>query len=570
MTLSAAHGGLIMQSSNYLAVTSSSNASIIVGSNMTLSAAQGLNLESSSYLAATSSSNASIIAGSNMTLSAAHDIHMRSSNELTTMSSSNTVISAGSNMSLRSSNNLSIHTGSNLTLVSGSNTHVSSCNDVTINAQRQMVLKSSASMALHASNDIAIITPTRLDVTTNGQVTLVSNSNNVLIYAAASNIECVARSNITIAACNDVNVSSSCNIVITGPRQWVYADYYNVSCQSNYGVYATSNTYVTGGSNAFVHGNTLMRMTSSNMVIVDSRQDVLINAAGVLSLSNVVLSNMSASNASITSRQTVFIGGSNVSTRASNMTIDSIVSQFNVQTTMNVSASNANMGACNIVTIEGNNGGVVLSAGQTLQGGASRAQVVVGSQSSKNITLTADNIISSGLSNVTMEVNGVQVLRATSSNNKPVVRVNGDLQVVGVVDNVSVTNTYLTVQDKSITLAHPSSSDAAPLTDAIIGRAGLHIKAIVETDKRLEKSFTWNHSGGGVTQLMTSNGLQSGESYWDVRGGSLRLTGVRNDGREVSYGFRIAPNGVLELYQVVLQSDGITSHTRVIQRFGTA
>jgi hypothetical protein len=108
------------------------------------------------------------------------------------------------------------------------------------------------------------------------------------------------------------------------------------------------------------------------------------------------------------------------------------------------------------------------------------------------------------------------------------------------------------------------------LTDALIGRAGLHIKAIVESDKRLEKSFTWNHNGGGVTQLMTSNGLDDGESFWDVRGGSLRLTGVRADGREVSYGFRIAPNGVLELYQVVLQPDGLTANKRVIQRFGTA
>lgn len=157
------------------------------------------------------------------------------------------------------------------------------------------------------------------------------------------------------------------------------------------------------------------------------------------------------------------------------------------------------------------------------------------------------------------------------------VRIAGDLQVTGVVDSVSITETSLRIEDRFVQLAQPAAG-ADPVPDDQLSASGIVVggsapplvpagSAPVYSREASEKSLTWNYAGGGTELAM--------ENYWEVRGGSLRVTKTfTGNGYEVSYGFRIAPvGGELELYQVMrpppaAAAAGSNTLHRVVGRFG--
>jgi hypothetical protein len=104
-------------------------------------------------------------------------------------------------------------------------------------------------------------------------------------------------------------------------------------------------------------------------------------------------------------------------------------------------------------------------------------------------------------------------------------------------------------------------------------RAGLIIAGFPSNvtdfnNPRYDKSIRWNYGDSGVEGLLTSNGA-SNEAYWDVRGGSLRLTGVKDNAsnEEIGFGMRINDKDELEMVRHWVDGNGSNQITRFV-RFG--
>lgn len=128
------------------------------------------------------------------------------------------------------------------------------------------------------------------------------------------------------------------------------------------------------------------------------------------------------------------------------------------------------------------------------------------------------------------------------------------LDVRGVVNSVSITETQLEVQDKSVRLAHAPPGDAEPTVDGVANSgAGISVSGLPagveptpEAERKYDKSVSWNYGTTGVDGLLTPEGVD-GEAFWEFRGGSMRLSAVKADGSKIAYGFRINSQDELEI-----------------------
>jgi hypothetical protein len=186
----------------------------------------------------------------------------------------------------------------------------------------------------------------------------------------------------------------------------------------------------------------------------------------------------------------------------------------------------------------------------------------------------------------------------TSSSNDPanpiftvagnVVKVRGDLVITGAINTSNIVNTTvvqesLKVQDKVVTLATVGSNfDLADgPTDGIVSNsgAGIAIDGIPASAVNLgsniqaayEKSFKWQYGVSGTEGLMTSAGL-SNESYWELKGGHLRLTGNKVIGGSnittVSYSLRINELEEMEMVKTWYDSNVSQYVSKRVARFG--
>ena len=154
-----------------------------------------------------------------------------------------------------------------------------------------------------------------------------------------------------------------------------------------------------------------------------------------------------------------------------------------------------------------------------------------------------------------------QPLTLTGLDSAGTVKINGNLQVSGTIDETNV-NT-LQVADLQIILAHNASG--APLADSVADTAGI----VVEGNSGYNRSILWHYNQGlaykpGTQSQATGDGL----SYWEMMGGNLRLTRVvpsanhlsyssttktwsaDNTATTVSFAFRIADDETLQVCKV--------------------
>ncbi|KAG1667143.1 hypothetical protein FOA52_004138 [Chlamydomonas sp. UWO 241] len=122
------------------------------------------------------------------------------------------------------------------------------------------------------------------------------------------------------------------------------------------------------------------------------------------------------------------------------------------------------------------------------------------------------------------------------------VTVTGNLNVTGVINSVTVTENTLEVADKVIVLAHGTDAQSRTIADGVANTgAGVVVSGMPEAVadqtaasnvKAFEKSLRWYNggsgsgsgSGSGMGQLGGDSNVWSSESYWELRGGSLRIT----------------------------------------------
>jgi len=137
---------------------------------------------------------------------------------------------------------------------------------------------------------------------------------------------------------------------------------------------------------------------------------------------------------------------------------------------------------------------------------------------------------------------------------RDLVTLHGNFDIYGTINSINQTVTQLEVQDKTLKLA-VAGNDSTNIVDGVDNEhAGLIVAGYpAGADSNLQsvrdkyaKSIRWNHGTDGIDAMLTSN--VDKESFWDVRGGSIRMTHYKADEDEdIGYGFRINGNDELEM-----------------------
>lgn len=232
-------------------------------------------------------------------------------------------------------------------------------------------------------------------------------------------------------------------------------------------------------------------------------------------------------------------------------------------------------------------------------------------------TLTVDNIITTD--------NEKDLVITLGSDSTGKLRVNGDLEILGTLNQINTTIESVKVVDKTITLAagdddiagsnqvvhEDSLADTHGAGVLVEGRPngievtnqyfdGSYSSAdALDIDNIYEKSIRWNLSDapgqanvtgmrylGGLNTFEASQSTNSDqiakESFWEVKGGSLRITSLFKNSAglvdKVSYGFRISRNRQLQIVKhewVTSQNTDTlaietTQTSRVLQTIGVS
>lgn len=219
---------------------------------------------------------------------------------------------------------------------------------------------------------------------------------------------------------------------------------------------------------------------------------------------------------------------------------------------------------------------VNIFAGKALTANA-ESVFVASSNSNAYVDLTAAGEATvKGLSNVYLSV-GAGTPTNIMQVNKDGIIVTGNMQISGALDSINVTQTQLSVFDKIIRLA-----DTPGLSNQVDGYntnhgSGVQVIGLPQgfsTDpaRSYEKSILWNY--GQTSNAPTNGAVGVGaadwtkESFWEVLGGSLRITCNRDSDTSSSYGLRINDKDELEIIKAS-KSNGSWSYKR-ITRFGVA
>ena len=201
-----------------------------------------------------------------------------------------------------------------------------------------------------------------------------------------------------------------------------------------------------------------------------------------------------------------------------------------------------------------------------------------------NVNIVAPSNVNITSSNMNFYVTnshpGIPVFQVSSN----AISINGNLIITGNITtcNIVSTNVYqetLNIADNQIHLSAVGSNDAVTglphdgLTTNNL--SGIVIEGTPQgTPSNLwtayQKSFLWNYGNGsnGVLDIGTSN--TSTESFWEVNGGSFRLTAPSissNINTPVSFIFRINDLSELEIVKLFSISPGSNTYQR-IARFG--
>ncbi len=164
----------------------------------------------------------------------------------------------------------------------------------------------------------------------------------------------------------------------------------------------------------------------------------------------------------------------------------------------------------------------------------------------------------SGGGNVTYDTSGAHSLNVGGVN---VLTINtSGAQVAG---NVRVTGNNLTFSSNATGIDGPTNTGAG------LRVWGVPTVGLTPTDARHIKSVTWNHGSNGTADLGGPAKVTT-ESFWELRGGHLRLAHYKDNAgaRKISYALRINDKDELEFVKVTLSNT--VEVAKVIARFGVS
>ena len=457
-------------------------------------------------------------------------------------------------MELVAQSNASLTTlAGDLSLYAESNVTVGASNDVAVTAMNDFGLYADASASITAAgsnltllfdaaaNDASLQAANDISLSASNDFLSVANSN-VAISALKGGLDATAHDSnmfLKLDAANDVatlyGLEKTAILSSNAVELVAQSNMSLTTLAGDLSLYAESNVNITGvGSNSFVRltdGDLTMyalsnvALTASNALDITSTSDMLLQASNMTMLSH--------SNIAMTALYNVAVSGSN------DVTI--------------TAASNLTLSAANIIT-------------ETTNDASFRAQ--------SNI-----NFYINAASNPAESVFVV-------SDDK--ILIHGDMVISGSISTNNILSTTviqdtLKVEDKEIVLANVGSNfdagdgpfDGLPNTGAGIRVDGVPSGFDTTIPHAYDKLFAWNHGpGNGILDMGTGTGM-SDESYWEMKGGSFRMThqkivaaGGSNVVRDVSFGFRVNEFDELELVKKHFYSASNDYVFRRIARFG--
>jgi hypothetical protein len=558
MTLSGADSNVFLQlhsQSNRLELFAPSN--VLIGTDGSMALATNL---------------LDVAVGSNATVAVSNDL------SLTTSGASNTLQMSSTGTTASVAGALSITAGaSNVSLLATSNTlQVASVGQVGVHSDAALTLSTSNSNAFWildpaGSNELVAVgsTTTRTTVSStfvSDKVTVASSnlveidavilnarlSDEAHLYATSNLFVAAANSNVTlklgsasntldISATGDLAIHSDEVLTLSGSNSNVYVRLHSDSnsltlhAPSNINLFTPEGILSADVFGMDIFASNVARLAASNTLSLGSvSQSVQLSAA----TSNVTLA-LDASSDKLTGAATGGIewtSGANLTVTTSNST--TLYTGSNLTMAANSSNQYLTMAGSNLTLFAAN-----------------------------QMNLQATSYVMDAASNHVFNVNGVEVLRLSSNN----MTLRGNIDLTGTINTIITEETILQVEDKLIRVSYNSNG----VIDGLLTNDGSGLQVVgtpepfptESNEVRFNKSLTWNYgsssSNAGTMYLGTSN---LDESFWQVRGGSLRLTVTKSNGSDVSFGFRI--NDFDELELVKYYTSNAVPQKKRVAKFG--
>ena len=556
-----------------IASTASNDWTVLAGNNISLDAQNGYMYLSASndnaYVKLTTSNDAYLYALNNTRVTASNDLVLEAQDTTTiTAVNSYVILSAANNhvslklnndetMTLAASNNMIIGATSNLEMTSGSNLVLTAqTGKAELNAaNNDMYLRMDANTLVTSMYGVGAITTTTLDTYTvgaSGDMTVgtgsnmtITASNGGITLSASNNLMSItmdqATNDITVEAANDINLTSTKATAVSALAGNVTLD---MTTDSNAVLYAARDITETASNNMTFTAWNDISMTACNNSI-----EMLAD----LGRESIVLDNTTHSiTAASLCNVTVTAGKDFATTATSAVSIAASTGEFVTSAlNSNVTFSMQNLTNGYTATLSATNEALVTTSNMVLTGWSNVTMKT--DTSSINVNDDQQRITSSVPQTGTHEwyVGSTRVFYMDSNN----IYLNGDLNVSGTIDSTNITQTNLYINDKTVTMS--VGADGAAVSDGTANdRSGIRVNGDSPAYSS-EKSLLWNYGDGlGMTGLGGAD--LSNESYWELKGGSFRLTHVKGASNEITFGFRISANDDLELVKRVVSSSNVT------------
>lgn len=600
------------------AASSSFTLSAFSGSNLTVMNNDGIQVNTLSNITMGASNVVALTANSNMTLTATNN------NVSVTAGKQIQLVAQDDSFSVSATNGtntlLMDKVSGNATWATTANTYVNTSNDYVQTTGRDIQVTAARSMSLTTSSSsfsLSAFAGSNLTIMDSDGVKLNTLSN---ITMGASNVVALtANSNMTLTATNnDVNISAGKKIVMVAQndsfsvtatngtnsflmdqvsKTTTLSSLSNINIKSATGIYqSASNVYqmqtvdaVSVGTSTIQVQNALVSPTQYLQLNTTTQSTTLRNSQGGIYISTEFNLNENATSktSTINGNLSETISGAHSMAVAQGQYVGvTNTATYTTAQTMNISASNTlNLSTVNQDINVTSTGRAINIKAPTFTGTGVNEQGAININAAANGAFINHNVGAGGLHQ--FMVNGSPIMSVNSTD----VIIKANLQVQGVIDSINVSQTTLLVQDKQIYLAY-GSNDGSNITDGITNDgAGIVIPgcgmsnlangntiSVPQTSTTnigvYEKSFKWNY--GNMTGLGIFTKSVETESYWEVKGGSLRITNMNPtawDGQAnvtasnpISFTLRINNTGELEI--VKLYKSGANYVNSIVAKFG--
>ena len=558
--------------SNYV-VSASNNYSLAADKDIDMQANTGsLDVEAHNK-AMTLKMNASddvmgLFSQSNIELTASNDVIIQAARILQLDTLGSVRYSAGTDLlylDMNTSNAL-------LTLFSKSNIDITSSNVMDIYAEKDMMVSAqqgSYQLKSH-SNAMSMVMDASIDTWTNHTQSnyIITASNTIAITAdkdisttaVTGSIDLSAHSNALLLSMNsaddDMSLYAASNVNTTASND------INMAAQKNVNITATDASY----NLSVDQGNMFQTMDHTNQQMhFYTQSNMLMSASNALSLE-------AKSNIDIKANAGYF--DLSVDSNRMFMRLASGSDDFRVHT-----ASNYTLTASNDLKLESQKRfEIATNDGQD----AIKHSLTLDHENNRFLTRTSGHYV--------MRVDQKDMMIIDNSN----VKINGNLDIQGVLNSTSIVENKLEIQDKVIRLATSSNflnsygesnmlyeQDGDINTAAGIVIHGLPSGVVVPAEKTkediapyYEKSLRWYNRENGIMGLGGSD--PDTEAIWELKGGAFHLTHTLVDEASgektgsLSFGFRINNFGELELIKTYVPDGQSTAITRRVAKFGAS